>query len=156
MLPLSVTQYQQRIESLLPSLRTEAASCSMNFQHVFTNYLIVKTAGLVETSVGDILGEYAKRRGSSELRGYVQSTIRRENSLNCEKIEKILKRFSSQWWPDIVSRSTDQQRSAVDSIKTLRDQFAHGQGNGTGFAVVDGYYDQCKKFIVIVSDYINP
>jgi hypothetical protein len=156
MLPLSVSQYQQRLDSTLVYVRAQAAICPMNMQHVYSSYLVVKTAGLVEVAVRDILGEYARQRGNVELQRYISAMIERENSLNCEKIERLFLRFAPNWWTDLTVAIPIAQREAVDSIKTLRDQFAHGKPNGTGFAIVDGYYALTRSFVQSVSNYIIP
>jgi hypothetical protein len=128
----------------------------MNFQHVYTSYLVVRGAGLIEVAVRDILQSYATRRGSPELSKFVVAMVARENSLSCEKLERIFGRFSPDWWGGIRAVTTEPERSAVDSLKTLRDQFAHGQANGTGFAIVENYYNLTKVFILKISNHINP
>lgn len=156
MLPLSVTQYQQRLDSTLVYVRAQAAVCPMNMQHVYSSYLVVKTAGLVEVAVRDILRRYAQQHGNTVLQRYVSAMVERENSFNCEKLEKLLDRFSGDWWPDLLTLIPLAQRTAIDSVKTLRDQFAHGKANGTGFAIVDGYYGLTRSFVQALSDYITP
>lgn len=128
----------------------------MNFQHVYSSYLVVRAAGLVEFGVKELLIAYTGLRAGTELRGYVRRAVSFENYLNCDKIEKIMGRFSETWWPEILNRTTQEQRSAVDSLKTLRDQFAHGQTNGTGYAIVEGYYRHSKVFVQRMSDFLVP
>ena len=156
MLPFSVTQYVQRFEALLPQVRAEANACALPFQHVYTSYLVVRAAGMIELALREVLGEYASRRGSAELRSFISNTVARENSINCEKLQRVLDRFDSAWWADIYAMTSAPQRTAIDSLKTLRDQFAHGQPNGTGFAIAEGYYNLAKPFLQVVSDRINP
>lgn len=156
MLPHSVVQYQQRLDSTLVYVRGQANSCPMDMQHVYSSYLVVRAAGMIEVSFRDILGEYSRRHGNSILKNYTASMVERENSLNCDKIEKLLVRFSASWWSHLKTVIPEPQRSAVDSIKTLRDQFAHGKPNGTGFAIVDGYYALSKLFVQTVADHIIP
>ena len=156
MLPFSVTQYIQRFEALLPELRAAANDCGMSFQHVYSSYAALKGAGLVEFAFGEILSEYARQRGNPELARYVKSAVGWENSLNCEKIEKLLNRFDAAWWPAIFARTSPAQRSAVDSLKTLRDQYAHGTYNGTGYLVVEGYYFSAKQLVNEVASELVP
>lgn len=75
-----------------------------------------------------------------------------EMSEKFREIEKILAKFSSNWWSSIEGATSNAERSAVDSLKTLRDQVAHGAYNGTGFTTVEGYYVGAKRFVEAVSD----
>lgn len=156
MLPLSVTQYIHRFEALLPQIRANANTCPMNFQHVYANYAGLKAAGLVEFGVREILAEYGRRRGNDQLARYVRNVVEWENSLNCDKIEKLLGRFDITWWPSICGRTTAAQRAAVDSLKTLRDQYAHGTHNGTGYLIVEGYYFGAKNLVNEMADELVP
>lgn len=155
-LPFSVTQYIQRFEALLPDIRAAANTCAMNFQHVYSSYAGLKAAGLVEFGFREILAEYTRRHGDQQLVSYVRNVIEWENSLNCEKLEKLLNRFDAHWWPAIVATTSPGERSAVDSLKTLRDQYAHGKHNGTGYLVVEGYYYSAKRFVIETSNQLVP
>jgi hypothetical protein len=128
----------------------------MNFQHVYSSYLVVRAAGLVEFAVTEILAAYAAQHHSPEVQNFVRRALSYENSLNCQKIEKIFGRFSGLWWPGIRGMTSEEQRAAVDSLKTLRDQFAHGQTNGTGYAIVETYYARAKEFVRNMSDFLLP
>lgn len=156
MTPHSVLQYEQRLQSLLPVLRAEANNCAMNMQHVYSGYLAVRGAGLVELAIREVMAQYAAQRGNLEIRNFVRHHVKRENSLNCEKIEKLLNRFSSTWWGVICTSATAAEFSAVDSLKTLRDEIAHGGVNGTGFTTVEGYYTNAKTFIRRVDSVVLP
>lgn len=156
MTPHSVIQYEQRLENLLPVLRAEANACAMNMQHVYSGYLALRGAGLVELALREVMGEYAVQRGSQEIRNFVRHHVNRENSLNCDKIEKILNRFSSVWWGAISASATAAETAAIDSLKTLRDEIAHGGINGTGFSTVEGYYTAAKSFVRKVDSVIIP
>ena len=147
MLPLRVTQNGHRIDSLVAALDATFAEVDPVIQNVFSNHVVLAGAGYVEDSVLATLSEYGRNHGNDRIARYVEKTVSRHNSLNSEKIEKILHNFDKTWWPEIVTRTAAENISAVDSLKTLRDQIAHGRPNGTGYITVRNYYVKSKRFV---------
>lgn len=156
MLPLRVHSEIQRIDALVKNLESFAEEADPIVQNVFANHLVLAGAGLVEKSVIVILSEFSAKRGCPPLSSYVEQTVSYHNSLNCEKIEKILGGFDKNWWVSVVGLAPESSRAAVDSLKALRDQIAHGRPNGTGFATVRGYYTEAKRFVNCLNDVVNP
>lgn len=156
MLPLSVTGRIQKIDALVPQMQALVNAASFATQSIYSNHLVLQAAGLVENGVCDILSHYAGNHGDTRLRRFVQAEISRNNSLNCEKIEKIIEKFDPSWIVSLKSTWTASERSAVDSLKAIRDQIAHGNSNGTGYATVAGYYNDAKAFITKVGNVILP
>jgi hypothetical protein len=109
--------------------------------------LVLAGAGHVENSVIQILSEYGRVNGNLLVKRFVEKTDARNNSLNCEKIKLISDQFHQDWWLQMDKIVAGPEKDAVDSLKTLRDQVAHGRRNGTGFTVVKGYFDNAKVFI---------
>lgn len=146
MLPHRVTSQIQRIDHLSGELRRASDDAELILQTVFANHLVLAASGLVEQTVVSVLGEYGVRNGNRQLSRYLEKMVGRQNSLNCEKIEKLLVHFDKDWWPEIKLRTTAEDREAVDSLKTLRDQIAHGKPNGTGLNTVSNYFSGAKRF----------
>lgn len=147
---LKIVSEEQRIDKLSKDLRTAAFESDI-LQHVYSSHLVLLAAGHVEQSVIAVLFEYGRAHGNSHIKRFIEKSVERNNSLNCEKIKKILDLFDPSWWPQVQALSSDAERDAVDSLKTLRDQVAHGKRNGTGFSVVDGYCKEVRSFVRKVS-----
>ena len=156
MTPHEISSEMQRIDRLVAVLEKTSQEVDPVIQNVFSNHIVLAGAGLIEKSIEAILYEYSGRRGSPPLRKYVKTTVGYNNSLNCEKIERILNSFEKDWWKNIKNTTTEQERAAVDSLKTLRDQVAHGKPNGTGFVTVRDYYKLAKSFVAKICMEIIP
>lgn len=156
MLPHSVFQYQQRTENLIAMLDSAAPEVEMRILSVFANQLAIRSAGMIEYSVIQILSEYGRLNGNQRIGRFVEKTVERNNSLNCEKIKVVLDNFDVTWWPSIQLSCPAEALEAVDSLKTLRDQLAHGRENGTGLNTVKTYYEGAKVFVSRVNDAILP
>lgn len=146
----------QRIEYKVKAMEELVDSVDPIIQGVFASQLAIFGAGLVEKSVIEMLGEYGRHRGDGRLSRYVQKTVSQNNSLNCSKIEKIFGHFDPSWWERMQQVVTEPEKSAIDSLKTLRDQIAHGGQCGAGFSTVRGYYAYSKSFINKVSGIVLP
>lgn len=147
MLPHSIFQYQQRTDNLVKLLDAAAPDVDIPILSVFSNQLAIRSAAMVEYSVIQILSEYGRLNGNQRIGRFVEKTVTRNNSLNCEKIKTILDNFDVSWWPKIQTTCPAQSLEAVDSLKTLRDQLAHGKENGTGLQTVKVYYQDAKVFV---------
>lgn len=147
MLPLRVISNGQRIDALLGILEATVWEVDPQIQNVYANHVVLAGAGHVESAILAILSEYGRKHGNVRISRYVERTIERNNSLNCEKIERILHQFDKDWWPEIKATTAPENIEAIDSLKTLRDQIAHGKPNGTGYTIVKQYYTNAKKFI---------
>ncbi|WP_147335682.1 HEPN domain-containing protein [Pseudotabrizicola alkalilacus] len=152
--PLTISSEEQRIDKLSVDLRAAADEADLPLQHVFSSHLVLAGAGHVEQSVIFILSEYGRVNGNAIVKRFIEKTVARNNSLDCDKVKKILDHFHLDWWSAVEVATTGPERDAVDSLKTLRDQVAHGKRNGTGFSVVQGYYLNSKRFVRAVSSVV--
>ena len=147
MLPLSVVGYIRSCDNLF--IETEAASRDASFKvmNALSNQCAIKCAGLIENGSIDILYQYVEQRGNRKISRYTKKTLASNNSLNCNKIEKILNQFDTQWWPEIVESLGQKVLDDINSVKTIRDQIAHGSDNGTGLSTVKQYYSSSKAYV---------
>ena len=145
-LPL-ITSNEARLDKLAADLHVAVNEADLNLQHVFSSHLVLAGAGHVEKSVIHILSEYSRKHGNPAISRYVEKTVARNNSLNCNKIKTISDQFNPDWWTKIEGETLPTERSAVDSLKTLRDEIAHGGENRTGFTTVKDYFFNAKTFV---------
>ncbi len=157
MLPVRASSEVQRIDHLVTTLDSTVDSVDPIIQNLYASQVVLAAAGYVESATTHILSEYAQRHGGNpRVSRYIARTVLRNNSLNCEKIKNILDRFDSEWWLTLDRETSDQKKSAVNSLKNLRDAIAHGKQNGTGYTTVKTYYSECKKFVADMCDVILP
>jgi ubiquinone biosynthesis protein UbiJ len=142
-----VEQNLQRITAIIKLMDVAMQDTDIKLQTVFSSHLTTLASGHVEISVRAILSEYARLRSNDQLKKFVYKTVSWENSLNVEKLEKLLDRFDSDWVKKLNAEISSEEREAVNSLKTLRDDIAHGKQNGTGYIVVKRYFDQAVKVI---------
>ncbi|MGB0696240.1 MAG: HEPN domain-containing protein [Rhodospirillaceae bacterium] len=152
--PPRITSEEKRLDKLMYDLRNAVDDADLGLQHVFSSHLVLAGAGHVEKSVINILSEYGRTHGNEKMRRFVERTVSRHNSLNCDKIKTVTDQFDPKWWPEIMEASSETERDAVDSLKALRDRIAHGHENGTGFSLVEEYCKKSKSFVRKLSQVI--
>lgn len=123
----------------------------MNFedlraQGICAKYIAIIAAGHIEIVTQRNLYEYARRRSEERIANFVLSTIQWENSLNCEKIKKILDKFDSGLKKKIFSLLDNETVEAIDSLKNLRDILAHGGDNGVSLGTVKRYFSAVDRY----------
>ena len=163
MLPPEVKQHIQTIDAKVKSVDNTLLviedQCNFSdfnkMQNIASNYIIIASAGLVEKGIQSILGSCLSKQCSPQISYYLRSNLERQTSMNCEKIENLLRRFDPLWADEFSQKVAGEHKFALDSIKTLRDVLAHGKTNGTGLNTVKGYYKHCKKTLDIFSSVIN-
>ncbi len=153
---LRITQHADRIDALLTTMDATVQDVDARIQNVFANHVVLAGAGYVEGAVLATLSEYGRVHGNPRISRFVEKSVARNNSLNCEKIAKILHQFDKDWWPTIEQNTGAENTAAVDSLKTLRDQIAHGRPNGTGYMTVKDYYTNSKRFVLDFAAVIIP
>ena len=162
MLPLEVCSHIERLDARINSIETSLKTindhCLMKdlskMQNISANYIVIASAGLLETGLQSILKAYCSPRCSRQLQQYLEFNLERHTTMNCEKIDTLLRKFDTSWADTFCSSIKDEQRLAIDSIKSLRDELAHGKHNGTGLQIVKGYYGHSKTTLKLLSEVI--
>lgn len=154
MKPQEVASYEQRLDHIIAIGDQIGAAVSIEAQAHFGRYLTIVSSGYVEKSMQTILYEYAKLRANPAIANFVEDTLRWQLSLNIEKIEKILRRFDPEWVTQVNAATTLPWREAVNSLKALRDIFAHGGQNGTGYLTIKNYQADARRYISAVCDVV--
>jgi RiboL-PSP-HEPN len=118
-------------------------------------YLAMLTAGYLEKSVQSAILEFTKKRSSLEVTRFVEKQIAWESSVNRSKLRGIRERFGDGIFERIDGIVDEETRNAVDSIKSLRDQLAHGDDNGTGYGTVKRYHAGVRQYVRAVFAELN-
>lgn len=147
---------RDKIEFQFNLIAQEEAQTDLRLLGLASNQMALRCAGLVERSVQLILAEYARLRSTPQIARFVQKHAEWENSLNCQKIEKLLGRFDEGWWPSILAGVDEEATLGLDSLKNIRDQLAHGNDNGTGLASIRKYHSASCRLIDRMDHVILP
>ena len=163
MLPHEVDSHIKKLDAKIEAIDSTLAAindhCTFEnmskMQNVASNYIVIASTGLVETGLRSILKEYCSPRCSPQLKQYLEFNLERHTTMNCKKIKTLLGAFDASWAETFHNSIEDEQRIAIDSIKSLRDEIAHGRHNGTRLNKVKDYYEHSKATLKLLSNVIK-
>jgi RiboL-PSP-HEPN len=141
---LKILSLEKKLDYLIEKFDTQT---DVFMQSHLSRYLIIITAGYFEQAIQNALVKFATDRAHQDIVNYVDSTLSWEGSINRDKLSRILKRFNQSWFEKLEASTTEAEKNAIDSVKELRDQLAHGLDNGTGYTVARNYHLQVRGYV---------
>lgn len=123
---------------------------------IYAKWLIMLSAGFVEKTLQEILSDYAEKRGNKQMSAFVARQVTKYLSINMDKMMDVLQGFSGDWPEQLRAASTPRQIAAVNSVKSLRDLFAHGSDNGVSWGTASGYWKEVKSLMEVVNVVVDP
>lgn len=122
----------------IPDIQTQAH---------FARYLALTLCGLLELSARTLIAEYSARTSSPKIASYCAVAVKGFTNPNCEKIQDLVGRFSGEWRITAENFFDSNTGAAVDSIKNIRDNVAHGIPHGITLGNVKKYSVEIVKTV---------
>lgn len=146
-LPVELRKQQDRIDAYVRRVEPDADDYK---KAVFAKWLIMLSAGYTETALKEIIGQYVESRANRKISLFSSNQIERYLSINMEKLCEILGSFSAVWASDLRVQATASQIEALNSVKNLRDLFAHGRDNGVRWSTATQYWSEIKGLTLVL------
>ena len=142
-----------RIKSLIE--RTAVASQGdINLQNDWSGYICILSAGLLESSIREIYGEFVRNAAinpaSSRVSKYAISRLERVSNPKADSFVQTARAFSEEWGQDLenyLNSDDGQRKNAIDSIMNNRNQIAHGRRASVSLARVKDYLSKAAEVI---------
>lgn len=141
-------RYQNRLDDLFT--RVGSVSEHDEIRAHWARYLCVLCSGYVEVAVREILGEYARRTASPEIRRFVIKSLEAFQNPNMKKILELCGRFRDDWRIEIESQTEGSLKDAIDGLVAIRHNIAHGRDTGISIVTVRDYYNRAKKVVALL------
>lgn len=148
MLNRDVSAIEQKLDVLIKKIDLID---DVQLQSHLGRYLAIITAGYFEKIIQLSVAEYCNKRATPPVVKFISRRMSWEGSINRAKLKRILDDFDLALYETIESVADEPAKAAVDSIKTLRDQLAHGDENGTSYGTVKQYHAGVRKYAEAVS-----
>ena len=145
---LLVSQHQA-IESLIEST-SEATQRNIELQGHWAKYLCVLVYGLLENSIKEIYGDFARNSSSPQIARYVTDRLNSIRSANAQRFIQTASVLSEEWGRSLteyLDADGGQRRNAIDSIANRRNRIAHGQNATISVAQVRNYLEKGVEVI---------
>ena len=107
-------------------------------------------AGLLESSIREIYGEFVGNSSSPQVAKYAATTLENIYSPRASRFIQVATAFSREWGQGLdeyMNANGGQRRNAIDSIVSNRHRIAHGRNTSITVVRVKDYLDKAVEVI---------
>jgi hypothetical protein len=120
-----------------------------------SKYFCVRISGYLENVLKILVANYSEGSSQKPVTNYLQNDLKNVTNLSEEKMQKILQKFSEDWYINFNSKVTEQQLQSLNSIISNRNSIAHGQQDNISYKVIGQYYTDLKEIVKALKDTIK-
>lgn len=106
----------------------------------WARYLCILTSGLLDVALPEICSEFTRARSHVYVTNFVRDSTDRSSNFKMERLLTIIGRFSPALAHDVDSVLTDEEKAAINSVVSLRNELAHGRNSGISYLMMVNYY----------------
>ena len=120
------------------------------------SYAVIKASGTIEAVLKSSLYEYLSKNAMEETKSFLQKNIL-EASFNpsTKQVSNIFDKLNSSWSQIFLEQTKSlQEKTDLNSLVSLRNDFAHGSSITTSIQTVKRYFFSGKRILEIIDDII--
>lgn len=120
------------------------------------SYAVIKASGTIEAVLKSSLYEYLSKNAMEETKSFLQKNIL-EASFNpsTKQVSNIFDKLNSSWSQIFLEQTKSlQEKTDLNSLVSLRNDFAHGSSITTSIQTVKRYFVSGKRILEIIDDII--
>jgi hypothetical protein len=137
--------FEARIDNVLK--RSYEAGLDQEMRSSLARYACVLTSGYLEESVRMVIGAWCRDKSHPNIHTYVGRQLDWFLNPKCGKILDLLSHFSIQWRDDFLAALSDEEKAAIDSVVSNRNQIAHGRNVGISPEPMTRYFKCCRNAV---------
>lgn len=141
---LKIQQQEKKLDDLFKLVE---AVTDDETKAVLSKFLCVRTSGFIETTIKNLINDYIDGTSPKKVQDFVNKKMRSVTNLRYDKILLVLDMFSSEWRDEFIAKTTDEEKSALNSIVSNRNNISHGEVDAISFVTMKLYYVQAKKIV---------
>lgn len=120
------------------------------------SYAVIKASGTIEAVLKSSLYEYLSKNAMEETKSFLQKNIL-EASFNpsTKQVSNIFDKLNSLWSQIFLEQTKFlQEKTDLNSLVSLRNDFSHGSSITTSIQTVKRYFFSGKRILEIIDDII--
>lgn len=120
------------------------------------SYAVIKASGTIEAVLKSSLYEYLSKNAMEETKSFLQKNIL-EASFNpsTKQVSNIFDKLNSSWSQIFLEQTKSlQEKTDLNSLVSLRNDFSHGSSITTSIQTVKRYFFSGKRILEIIDDII--
>jgi hypothetical protein len=110
-------------------------------------FLCVRASGFIETSFKNLVNDYISGTCPKPIERYVSIKVKGITNLNYERLMITLRSLNIDWAAELEAKTTEEQRSALNSVISNRNNIAHGENDSISYELMKGYYKSIKEVV---------
>ena len=125
-------------------------------QAKMAKFLCVRVSGYIEVFIKERITNFIEDRKSHKvIKSYIQAAVKNITNLNNKKMVELLKSFSSDWAEHYENNVTEEMKSSLGSVYSLRNNIAHGGNDSLSLLVLKDHYFNIEQLLDIVDKSIS-
>lgn len=120
-----------------------------------SKFLCVRTSGYIESSIRNLINEFTDKSTPKPIQSYVNKETKYITNLRFDKLCVLLSMFDTNWKRKFEKEISDEQKSAINSIVSNRNNIAHGENDTISFLAMKDYYKCSKEVVNILKNIIK-
>lgn len=124
-------------------------------QAFMAKFLCVRASGFVESSFRHLISEYTDGTSPRQIQSYVNKKTKYVTNLNFEKVLELLSSFDNDWKEKFAHAINDEQKSALNTIVSNRNNIAHGENDSVSYVLMVDYYERVKEVVNLLKDIVR-
>lgn len=120
------------------------------------SYAVIRASGTIEAVLKSSLYEYLSKNAMEETKSFLQKNIL-EASFNpsTKQVSNIFDKLNSSWSQIFLEQTKSlQEKTDLNSLVSLRNDFSHGSSITTSIQTVKRYFFSGKRILEIIDDII--
>lgn len=147
-LPWAAQQLLEEVDRLFERARAQP---DLEVQSDYARYLVVRVSGLLERAIEEIVITHTEAQASTSVTAHVMWRMKVFQNPSVERILQLAGSFNKQWGVTLKEQVTTEEREALGSLGTQRNQVAHGGTSTISLGQVAGFYEHAKTLLIKVA-----
>lgn len=149
---LQIENQERKLDELLKSIDTIKDD---ELKAHLSKYFCVRISGYLENVLKILVANYSEGSSPRAVSNYLQNDLKNVTNLSEERMQRVLTKFSEDWYTDFIGKVTEQQLQSLNSIISNRNSIAHGQQDNISYKVIGQYYTDLKGIVKILRNIIK-
>lgn len=124
---------------------------------VISNALCIRLSGLLEVALKSRISDYSEKKSPKEITRFLTQKFKDITNLKSSKLCDVLGQFSESWKEKFEEtfENNSKMKSSLDSLITMRNNYAHGHNTNISEESLKQYYIDVKSTISLFDTIIK-
>lgn len=152
MMRLKLEQQETKLNQLFSKVESVADE---ETKAILSKFLCVRTSGYIEAALKALVNEFVSGSSPKCVQRFVNDKMRTVTNLKYERILNILSSYDDDWSRRFSELITEEQRAALNSIVSNRNNISHGENDSVSYELMKGYFEHAKHVVRTLKEIVK-